>query len=249
MRKADAIVKISSLVGVLFFLFGAITGPSASWAAPKPTRKVNFRGPSGAKGLPVGWSLKVHRGKAQASLLDEDGKEVLHMKSVKSSFALEHGVAVNIRKYNYLAWTWKAVSLPSKGDVRQRSKDDQALQLLVGFKDGKVISYVWDANAPKGTVVDRSFPWPFSIEIKVIVVQSGDSDLGKWVTNERNIYRDYRRLFGTEPPRAERIRVQMNSQHTHSRAEGYVSDVIFSRRTLVAESVPGARMADVERQR
>lgn len=244
MTKVNAISKTRFLITVLIFLSGAIALPSACWASPKLADKVNFSGAAGAKGLPAGWSLKVHQGKAQANLVAEDGKQVVHMKSVKSSFALEHKVAVNVRKYDYLTWTWKAVSLPSRGDVRQRSKDDQALQLLVGFRDGKVISYVWDANAPEGTVVDRSIPWPFSIEIKIIVVQSGDSDLGKWVTNKRNIYRDYRRLFGTEPPPAERIRVQMNTQHTHSSAEGFMRDVIFSRRTLVAGSATGVRVAD-----
>ncbi|MEJ2695909.1 MAG: DUF3047 domain-containing protein [Candidatus Sulfobium sp.] len=230
---------------IFLSLLGILAYPAASYASVKPAETVDFSGSPGAKGLPAGWSLKVHRGSAQANLVAEDGEKILHMKSVSSSFALEHDVAVNIRKYHYLVWTWKAVSLPSKGDVRERSKDDQALQLLVAFKDGRVISYIWDANAPEGTVVDQSIPWPFSIKIKVVVVQSGGSDLGKWITYERNIYEDYRQLFGKEPPPVERIRVQMNTQHTDSKAEGYVRDVVFSRKTLVAESeIPGFRVVD-----
>ncbi len=250
MINVNAIAKTEFLrraakTAVLLLFFGILSGPASSYAAPGPAEAVTFSGSPGAKGVPAGWNLKVHQGDAQANLVAENGEEVLHMKSVKSSFALEHNVAVNIQKYNYLAWTWKAVSLPSKGDVRERSKDDQALQLLIAFKDGRVISYVWDANAPEGTVVDRSIPWPFSLKIKVIVVQSGDSDLGKWVTNERDIYRDYRRLFGKEPSPAERIRVQMNTQHTGSSAEGFVRDVVFSRKTFVAEShVPGVSIAE-----
>jgi len=240
--RAGRIVVLLSLCGLFAF-------PVVSYGSVKPAAIIDFSGSPGARGLPEGWSLKVHQGKAQANLLAQDGERVLHMKSVRSSFALEHDVTINVRKYPCLVWTWKAVSLPPKGDVRESSRDDQALQLLVAFKDGRVLSYVWDANAPAGTVVDRSIPWPFSIKIKVIVVQSGRSDLGKWVTNERNVYEDYRRLFGKEPPRADRIRVQMNTQHTGSSAEGFVRDVVFSRKTFVAESdIPGVRVVDSSEQ-
>lgn len=230
---------------ILLFLCGLFVFPSVSYGSVKPAAIIDFSGAPGARGLPKGWSLKVHHGKAQANLIAEGGEKVLHMKSVRSSFALEHDVAVNVEKYPRLVWTWKAVSLPPRGDVRESSRDDQALQLLVAFTDGRVLSYVWDANAPAGTVVDRSIPWPFSIKIRVIVVQSGRSDLGKWVTNERNVYEDYKRLFGKEPPAAERIRVQMNTQHTRSSAEGFVRDVVFGGTTFAAESdIPGVRVVD-----
>lgn len=223
--------------------------PSVSHASAGAAETLDFSGPPGAKGLPSGWNLKVHRGTANAGLVSNDGEEVLHMRSVKSSFSLEHDVSVNTRTHPYLVWTWKAVTLPSKGDVRDSSKNDQALQLLVAFKDGRVISYVWDSNAPKGTVVDQSIPWPFSIKIKVVVVQSGSADLDKWVTNRRNIYEDYKRLFGKEPPRAERVRVQMNTQYTRSSAEGFVRDVRFSGKTFVAKSdIPGVRVVDSANQ-
>lgn len=234
---------------LILSLFGTLAYPATSHASVKRTEALDFSGSEDAKGLPAGWSLKVHQGDAQAGLVEEDGEKILHMKSVKSSFALEHDLVVNVRKYHYLVWTWKALSLPPKGDVRHRSSDDQALQLLVAFRDGRVLSYIWDANAPEGTVVDRSIPWPFSIRIKVIVVQSGGNDLGKWITNERDIYKDYRRFFGKEPPPVERVRVQMNTQHTDSRAEGYVRDVVFSQNTFTAESgVPGFRVVDSSEQ-
>ncbi len=216
-------------IAPLLVLCGALAlsmPASASLASPL---SVGFKGPLSASGAPANWSLKVHKGTAGTNLVTEDGGKVLHMKSVKSSFALEHDMAVDVSEYPYLAWTWKAVSLPSRGDVREKSKDDQALQLLVAFKDGRVLSYVWDSNAPEGTVVDESLPWPLSIRIKVVVVDSGDSDLGKWVTNSRNVYNDYRTLFKKDPPPVRGIRLQMNTQHTGDTAEGYMKGVVFSR--------------------
>jgi Protein of unknown function (DUF3047) len=260
-RKKRTVMKIINLIDLtqlsrrtartlaILSICGIFACPAVSYANVKTAAMMDFSGSPGARALPAGWSLKVHQGKAHADLVAQDGEKVLHMESVNSSFAVEHDIAVDIRTHPYLVWTWKAVSLPPKGDVREKSKDDQALQLLVAFKDGRVLSYVWDANALEGTVVDQSIPWPFSIEIKVIVVQSGGSDLGKWITNERNVYKDYRRLFGKEPPPVERIRVQMNTQHTGSSSEGFVRDVVFSRQTFLAESdIPGFRIAGTSEQ-
>jgi hypothetical protein len=213
---------------IFLFLFGFIFSPLPVLAMPQ-TASVDFGGHLTAKGLPADWNLKVHEGQAQAGLVSEDGERVLHMKSLSSSFSLERDMTVDVRNYPYLVWSWKAVALPPRGDVRKKSADDQALQLLVGFKDGRVLSYVWDSNAPKGTVVDESVPWPFSIKIKVLVVRSGDGDLGRWVTTRRNVYRDYKELFGKEPPEVERIRLQMNTQYTGDVAEGFMRDILFTR--------------------
>ena len=56
------------------------------------------------------------------------------------------------------------------GDVRKRGYDDQALQLLIAFENKKVLSYIWDSNAPEGVSVDESIGWPINIGIRVIVV-------------------------------------------------------------------------------
>jgi Protein of unknown function (DUF3047) len=215
---------------VLLFAVCCLLIPAVpAGAAMRPAASIGFDGPPGSSGVPADWKLKVHRGTAETNLISENGETVLHMKSIKSSFALEHQTDINVVEYPYITWTWKALSLPSRGDVREKSKDDQALQLLVAFKDGRVLSYVWDANAPAGTIEDESLPWPLSITIKVIVINSGESGLGKWITNTRNVYEDYRNFFRKDPPLVEGIRLQMNTQHTGDSAEGFIGDVAFSK--------------------
>jgi len=221
--------KIFSMgVAALILFWGLTLNPVAAMAGAEAA-SVGFDGALNAKGLPADWNLKVHEGTAKANLVAEKGEKVLHMKSSDSSFALDRDVAVDVREYPYLVWSWKAVSLPPQGDVREKSKDDQALQLLVGFKDGRVLSYVWDTNAPEGTVVSESLPWPLSVKIKVLVVESGGTDVGKWITNTRNVYNDYKRLFGKEPPAVAKVRLQMNTQYTGDSAEGFVGGILFSR--------------------
>jgi Protein of unknown function (DUF3047) len=49
--------------------------------------------------------------------------------------------------------------------------------------------------------------WPVSLSIKVIVVKSGLSDKGKWMTFTRNIHEDYINLFHEEPRPLKGLRI------------------------------------------
>jgi hypothetical protein len=67
------------------------------------------------------------------------------------------------------------------------------------------------------------------VTVKAIVLRSGYSETGKWITETRNAYEDYRKLFGHEPPRVAGIRIQINSQHTETSGESFFADVMFKR--------------------
>ena len=122
------------------------------------------------------------------------------------------------------------MQLPSSGDVRRKSLNDQGLQILLAFEDRKIISYVWDANAPEGTVTDESLGWPFNISVKVIVVQSGTDRSNEWITHTRDMYQDYRNLFSEKPPSLKGLRIQANTQYTQDFAEGMIRGITFSRK-------------------
>lgn len=222
-------------IRIIFFglfvssLFICLSSPGAADAPPV---KIGFNGPVSPEGIPSPWGLKVKDGKADANVVLENGEPVLHMKSLKSSFSLEREFRLNIKDYPYVIWTWKALTLPLRGDVRKGATNDQGLQFFVAFEGRKILSYVWDTNAPEGTVTEESIPWPVSLMIKVIVVRSGISGAGKWLTVRRNVYDDYRKFFNEEPPRIEGLRVQMNTQHTGGSAEGFFKNIIFSRAPL-----------------
>src|SRR5205085_5204520 len=104
----------------------------------------------GAGRLPADWQIKVNHGKPEISVCAENDS-CLHLKSVKSSFALEHGVDVDPAQLPYLTWHWKVAQIPSGGDFRRANADDQAAQVLVAFADRRILTYLWDSTAPAGT--------------------------------------------------------------------------------------------------
>jgi hypothetical protein len=179
-----------------------------------------------AGGIPHGWELNQKTGEADFAVVEEDGRHALHLRSEETSFSFQRKIKVDTKRYPMLAWNWKVTRLPDGGDFRHSGRDDQAAQLFVAFSRTKAIVYIWDTSAPVGIVGDAAAP-PF-FDIKAVVVRSGATETGAWISEKRNIYEDYKRIFGHEPPPARGMRIQINSQHTRSSAESFFSNVTFS---------------------
>jgi hypothetical protein len=175
--------------------------------------------------IPYDWQIKVNHGRPDVSVCQDGDTPCLHLRSAKASFALERGVNVNPAELPYLAWRWKVTQLPDGGDFRRASTDDQAAQVMVAFADRRIVSYIWDTSAPKGTFLSAS-SIPL-VHVYSLVCQSGAAEMNRWVAESRNVAADYQRAYGKPAPEIKGLRIQINSQHTGSTAESYFGEVAF----------------------
>jgi hypothetical protein len=209
--------KLLLLCTALIFVFHARTAQlafivlnTAGWSVSRP---------------PADWQVKVNHGRPDISVCTERDASCLHLKSVKSSFALEHGVDIDPAQMPYLTWHWKVAQLPNGGDFRRAATDDQAAQVLVAFDDRRIISYVWDTTAPKGSEQRAGFI-PL-VHVFAVVCESGSVDANRWLAESRNVAADYQRAYGKSAPHVKGLRLQINSQHTGTVAESYFGEVAF----------------------
>jgi hypothetical protein len=177
------------------------------------------------------WDKPVLFGKGHWEVVDDSGEQVIKLRTESSSFALEKSIVVDLSKTPYLEWKWKVTVLPTGGNFESPEADDQAAQLLVVFPKAlferrKVISYIWDPTALKGAIAPGA--GPIYLNVKAIVVESGHSQLGKWLLEKRNVVEDFRAVFGVIPEHAVAIRMQINSQHTKSDAEVFWKTIRFT---------------------
>ena len=181
--------------------------------------------------LPKGWALKVWHGKADVRLIwdqNRDGK-VLRMRSEKASVSIHREVKLDLKKFPVLSWKWKVTKLPEGADARNVESDDQAAGVYVVFPrfpsliNSQLIGYVWETSAPEGTIL-RSRKNPM---VHYIVIKSGIDNLGKWITEKRNVMDDYRRVFGSEAPKVGGIALMIDTDDTLSDAESYFAKVEF----------------------
>ena len=177
--------------------------------------------------VPDGWELVVNQGDADLRLTSENNGQALQLRSHNASFALQKEIQLDLQENPFLVWTWKVMQLPAGGDFRRRKTDDQAAQLIVSFSATRFISYIWDSTAPKDVYGKAPSP-PFR-KIMAWVVRSGSKALGEWKTERRNLVDDYAKLFGEPPKTLRGLRIQINSQHTRSRAAAAWQSIVLSK--------------------
>ncbi|MDC4226758.1 MAG: DUF3047 domain-containing protein [Candidatus Manganitrophus sp.] len=183
----------------------------------------------------------------------KDGVTALRLVSDGNSFGVYREKELNPKKTPILTWQWKVTRLPEGADVRDKKKDDQAAQMYVMFPrfpkmvNTRLVGYIWETSAPKlSKITSRK-----SSNTRYIVLQSGPENLGKWVTERRNVYEDYKTLFGEEPPEIGGITIMIDSDDTHSSAESYFTDIRLEKKNKPAADrypLPFARQSSVDRQ-
>jgi hypothetical protein len=186
---------------------------------------------AGTRGVPPGWQ-KQNWGSPRYdfTVLSESPGKVLRVRSDDDSSTISKEVSVNVKQFPVLQWRWKVVVLPTSGDARRKETDDEAAQLYVTFPRfpsavrSRIIAYIWDATAPAGAI----FPSQKVGTVTFVVVRSGDADLGRWLTETRNVHDDYKRIYGEAPAEVVgAVSISINSQNTHSRAESFFGEILF----------------------
>jgi len=140
-------------------------------------------------------------------VLQEGSNKYLHYQGTKAmhlNFPLRNRKNLNIYKTPILSWRVRVDKIPENANEDDDNRNDSAASIYVVFDLGhilfkkvpKSIRYSWSSTLSKGTQLTKLFG-----NQKIIVVQSGTKETGKWVTFKRNIVEDYRRLFGDDPPK------------------------------------------------
>lgn len=188
--------------------------------------------PVGTKGIPPGWERQRWGSPAyDFTVVENSGHPVLRLLSKDDSSTITKEIKgkVNLRQTPILEWRWKVVTLPTNGDSRRKETDDQGAQIYVGWPRfpemvrSRIIGYIWDTTAPAGTVVKSQK----TSTVTYVVVRSGPADLGKWITEQRNVAEDFRKIYGEEPESPGGITFGIDSDDTHSSGESFMGSIVF----------------------
>ena len=185
------------------------------------------------RGIPSGWIGEAFGRRADYDFTAEqqaDGR-VLHLvsRNEHSTIARDITGKVNLKETPILEWSWKATILPTGGDLRRKETTDIAAQLYViwprfpALLRSRIIGYVWDATTPATTIVKSQKTGT----VTFVVMRSGVKDLGKWLTERRNVADDYTKIFGEIPDDPKAITISIDSNDTQSTAESFMGSIVF----------------------
>jgi hypothetical protein len=169
-----------------------------------------------------GWKDQGYKGKTSYTL--EDGTLKAH--AVRAASGKVKKLAVDTRKYPKLSWSWRIDHTLQREDIKSKSGDDFAARVYVVFPRTffwrmRAINYVWAAKMPKGSHA----PSPYTMNSVIVAVESGDDKAGKWVSEERNVYEDYKRIFGEEPPLLGGVAIMTDTDDTQDEATAWYGDI------------------------
>ncbi len=190
---------------------------------------LHFSNPSNSN-ISDKWQVKKFKGLTDYSLIKENGVQCIAALSKNSASGLFHEIKYSLADYPFLSWKWRISNILSKGDATKKEADDYAARIYVIFPNvlfwrTKVINYIWANKLPKGKMVVSTY----TENDKMIAVQSGADNAEKWVSEKRNIYQDYIKAFGHEPPEVGAIAIMSDTDNTGQEVRAWYGPISLSK--------------------
>ncbi|MCX8117335.1 MAG: DUF3047 domain-containing protein [Desulfobacterota bacterium] len=168
-------------------------------------------------------------------------KGIIKAESVGSRSSLFKEVGEKERHLPLLSWGWKVSNVVRSAIETRKDRHDAAARVIlifgrerpfrrfgIGEPSGLKIEYIWAAHLPKGHLFDH----PAEKHRKVMVVESGEARVGQWVYHQRDIQKDFKTAFGSEPPPLLAIGLQTDTDQSNEMVTAFYAEPRLRRRTL-----------------
>jgi len=140
-------------------------------------------------------------------VMEENGNKFLRYEGTEAkhlNFPLIDKKEIDIYETPILKWDWRIFDIPEGGDEDSSSQNDVAASVYVVFDTSRIlfqkvpvsIRYTWSSKHPVGSLFSK-----LRGRQRIMVIGTGENNLGEWQTFERNIVEDYENIFGKTPPR------------------------------------------------
>jgi len=202
--------------------------------------------------LPDGWkplTFKKIPKHTSYEVVKDGGVTIVKAVSEASASGLIKPVVIDPKEYPIVRWRWKIDNVLQRSDVALKEGDDFPARLYITFeydpdkvsfgkklkfKAGQALfgdipiaalNYIWDTKTPVGTIVENAYTG-FA---KMVIVESGTQKVGRWIDEEQNIYEDYKKAFGEEPPMINGVAIMSDTDNTKEQATAYYGDIVFQK--------------------
>lgn len=203
-----------------------------------------------SEGLPGHWEpLTFKKIKRHTRYEWSEREGAVHAVSSAAASGLIYRLDQDASKLPILRWRWRVARAIAEGDEKSKAGDDYAARIYVTFrydpsKAGRAmrfkyglvkrlygehpphsgVNYIWANRLPKG----ESTPNPYTDRVMMLAVRSGDAEAGRWISEQRNIVEDYRKLYNEDPPPLAGIAIMTDTDNTGSQAEAWYAEISLS---------------------
>lgn len=186
-----------------------------------------------------------------------DGRDVIAVRAHASASMLRQHLKALPLQGEQLSFSWKVPALITSADMAERDTEDGVVRVLLTFEGDRdkfsarnrmlselsltltgeelpyaTLMYVWCNKRPAGDVIIN----PRTDRIRKFVVETGTTNLGKWLDYERDIRADFIKAFGEEPGALTGIALMTDTDNTKSKAMAWYGPVTL--KSTLAKSAP-----------
>lgn len=182
-----------------------------------------------------------------------DGRSAIESDSKSAASMLRQGLRVEAAELHKLRFSWKVPALIEGADLTQRETADSPVRVVLAFDGNRstfsaknsmlselalavtgeplpyaTLMYVWGNHRPVGSIITSSR----TDRIRKLVLESGPSQLNRWLDYERDIRADYEKAFGEAPGALLAIGIMTDTDNTRSNTLAWYGPITLVPDTL-----------------
>jgi hypothetical protein len=173
---------------------------------------------------PAGWSYLWFLGQSDTfRALRSEGRQSIGCVTEDDCAILRRPVDLPLGEDTEISWRWKIDALPSRAAEDSLLCHDY-LSVAVEFDNGRDLSWIWSSRLAPETHFHCPIP-EWTPRETHYVIRSGDSGLGEWQTERRQVLADYRRSMGEPPARIVAVWLIAVSLFQHGKGAAQFADI------------------------
>jgi len=176
------------------------------------------------------WKERSFNGNTEYKLVQAGGATVLRGSSDDTASVLYKETTVSLKETPWVNWSWRVENTLGNDKEKTRAGDDFPARMYVVVSHGflpwenTAINYVWSSSLP----IDTTWVNPFHDRSIMVALRSGDSELGMWKNERRNVVADFKEFFDMDIDEIDGYAVMVDSDNTDQKATAYFGNISFS---------------------
>jgi hypothetical protein len=180
---------------------------------------------------------------SEYSIVKEKDNALLKTVSNNSASGIVYQNNFNVYDYPLVKWRWKIENVYQKGDPKIKQGDDYPIRIYIIFKyepeaspffervkyeaarlvygdypPDSSLNYIWSSKEHPERILGSTY----TAKAQMVLIDKGEKDLGKWITHEINIIKDYQEAFGHNPPAIASLAIMNDSDNTGEKSISYI---------------------------
>ncbi len=165
-------------------------------------------------------------------------KGIIKAESVGARSSLFKELGEKERDYPVLSWRWKVSNVVRSAIETRKDRYDAAAKVIVVFgsekrfrfftkqPEGIRMEYIWASRLPQGRIFDH----PGEQDCKIFVLESGEGLAGQWTSETRDIRKDFKTAFKTDPPGVWAVGIETDTDHSNEMVTAWYSEPTFRKK-------------------